>query len=637
MVSARQASRAKLAHEEKLRRRSLEVLREQDRTKATQVPSGIKASMAAKVRSVTKAGTAQTLSAKAKSPKSSGTRSSAPLSSPQGPDTGSASQLPTRGDLELCSPQNLPTGERDGAVELPAEMPRNGLGTRGSSRKGGLHLHLGPRHRIREHGSWPSSSKSFNIFRRSPPSFQHAEAITESHPAKVATPSPELGEPSSVVEDLQRVEIQPSAPPPQQSSPDPGFPTPPALISNSPPPRGADANAYTALPEVLATAQRATAVKAALKLSIPSSTDPELEKTPRATPSQLSESVCTEARPAEPKSGPSKSQAIPENDPEYAHREAGLGGPGPEVRTVDPVQVSEQQSPTAQDDEKTPTTAVKLHMEMPIISSPEAKTEPVEIETPLTSATMRSYSDFCKLPPQQKSPTPPPITPEEWTANQSIDSGVAPSVDPQKTSSFQEADTKSKPITVQPDEQPIPPSSAPAILEPVEKNVVDPKDLPKTRNKDLQSQARLLELIASTPPHSPIHARASSDASAPNADKTTSSAYRILAPPEEAPPPPAPGGRSMITPDYASAGAFDGERKSKRGSGLSTDGWKKIFTSGGDTPAASPDTGVGVMGVAEQKEEDEEIHMSANLMGGEGNDVLWYKGMGRDGLWISGG
>lgn len=32
----------------------------------------------------------------------------------------------------------------------------------------------------------------------------------------------------------------------------------------------------------------------------------------------------------------------------------------------------------------------------------------------------------------------------------------------------------------------------------------------------------------------------------------------------------------------------------------------------------------------------EKVQMGANLLGTEGNDVLWYKGMGKDGLWVSG-
>ncbi len=95
----------------------------------------------------------------------------------------------------------------------------------------------------------------------------------------------------------------------------------------------------------------------------------------------------------------------------------------------------------------------------------------------------------------------------------------------------------------------------------------------------------------------------------------------------------------MIIPDYAAAGAFEGERKPKRGSGTNPGGWKKMFAAaGGSTPTVnSPGNSMGMSGgLGVKVEDDEKIQMSANLMSGEGNDVLWYKGMGRDGLWVSG-
>jgi xanthine/uracil permease len=93
----------------------------------------------------------------------------------------------------------------------------------------------------------------------------------------------------------------------------------------------------------------------------------------------------------------------------------------------------------------------------------------------------------------------------------------------------------------------------------------------------------------------------------------------------------------MMIPDYAAAGAFEGERKPRRSSGLSASGWKKMFAGGATAPAgASSGNNVGILGMNGSKVDDEEIHMGANLLSGEGNDVLWYKGMGRDGLWVSG-
>lgn len=73
---------------------------------------------------------------------------------------------------------------------------------------------------------------------------------------------------------------------------------------------------------------------------------------------------------------------------------------------------------------------------------------------------------------------------------------------------------------------------------------------------------------------------------------------------------------------------------------MSTGGWKKMFagSGGANSPPASTGNSVGVVGIpGSNGDEEEEIHMSANLLSSEGNDVLWYKGMGKDGLWVSGG
>ncbi len=637
----------------------MDILREKEKAKAAQTQSGRKASMAEKVRSVTKRGSSQALSAKAESPKPSDMRSSAPskmvsppIKSPKVVEPDPVARSPARIGVKERSPQRLPSGQANGAIELPAEVPLDNTGAQEPSRKGGLHIHLGSKHRNKEQSSGPSPSKSLNIFRRSPHSLQPPEATTEPHPAETTTLSPKLAKTASTPKDTQQVDIQLSPPPdlaPQRSSPDPGLPTPPALVAENFS-RGVGPNSYTALPSVLATARRATAVRASLRVSVPSSSDPEPEKTPRAIPFQPSESVHKAVTLTELPSNNSQIHAAPDNESKHTSFHSNLREPGPELPTLDTVPASEQKAKTAQDDEKTPTTGERPQFVTPR-SSPTPSQE-ARADTPLTSATMRSYSDFYKLPPQQTSPTPPPMTPEGSVANQSIASSVASSVRHSKTASYQgpeaktdiktdiktDTKTETEPSKEQPEEQLSEARSPPRKNAPAEKEQTNPKDLQlKPRNKDLQNQSKLLDLIASTAPQSPIHTRGSSEASALNAVGTTSSASRILAPPEEAPPPPAPGGRSMIIPDYATAGAFEGERKPKRGSGMSTSGWKKMFAgSGGSAPAASTGNSVGVLGVPGSRGEDEEIHMSANLMSGQGNDVLWYKGMGKDGLWVSG-
>ena len=644
MVPARQASRAKLAHEEKLRRRSLEVLREQqEKTKAAQTQSEKKPSVAEKVRSVTRRGSAQTVTSHAKPSKpskSSGARfPSAPksttpaLSSPKFIWSEGATRSSAQPGLKERPHRGVPSSQPGAAIELPAEVPDESAVTNETPKKGGLHIHLGSKHKNKEHSSAPSSSKSLNIFRKSPQSLQAPETTIESEPAEAATLSPVPANTTPSAEGTRQNENQlspPSVSPPLRSSPDPGLPTPPALIPTKEP------SPYTALPDVLATAQRATTVRASLRISVPSSGSPEPERTPRAIPSQPPDGTHTQTTLTELASNASKSQATSENESKHTSYDSSLSEHGSQDPVLDTAKASARNVTTEQDGEKTPTTNVRPHVDIPAaadIAAQEAKGEP--LDTPLTSATMRSYSDFYKLPPQQTSPTPPPITPEESLANQSIASSVAPSASHSKTASIQEAAKDIEPSQTKPEEQPPPSRSSQRIPASPQKKSTNPKDLRlKPRNKDLQNQAELLDMIACTPPHSPIHRRTSSDGSALNASSTS----RILAPPDEAPPPPAPGGRSMINPDYAAAGAFEGERKPKRGSGTNSSGWKKMFAAAGGSapPANSPGNNMGMSGGAGAKVEDEKIQMSANLMSGEGNDVLWYKGMGRDGLWVSG-
>jgi hypothetical protein len=105
---------------------------------------------------------------------------------------------------------------------------------------------------------------------------------------------------------------------------------------------------------------------------------------------------------------------------------------------------------------------------------------------------------------------------------------------------------------------------------------------PMSKRLSPKHHLNLIETISHTPPGSPIHERPTSSASfhsAANSARLTSYRASIdLAPPEEAPAPPAPGGRGMVNPDYATAGAFEGERRPKRTSGASMKGLKKMLS-----------------------------------------------------------
>jgi hypothetical protein len=160
---------------------------------------------------------------------------------------------------------------------------------------------------------------------------------------------------------------------------------------------------------------------------------------------------------------------------------------------------------------------------------------------------------------------------------------------------------------------------------------------PKSKRLSPKYPLNLIETISHTPPGSPIHDRPTSSASfhsAANSARLTS--YRAsvdLAPPEEAPAPPAPGGRGMVNPDYATAGAFEGERRPKRTSGTSMNGLKKMFSNSSSRHSRA--SSVRVVEISEGKVSGDGVHDKVDLMSPGGSHVLWFKGMSRDGVWVA--
>ena len=185
----------------------------------------------------------------------------------------------------------------------------------------------------------------------------------------------------------------------------------------------------------------------------------------------------------------------------------------------------------------------------------------------------------------------------------------------------------------------------------------DPSDLPRDDRQTLPSRTtasearpelkrqspkhhlNLIDIISHTPPGSPIHERPTSSASIQSAANSARlSSYRAsvdLAPPEGAPAPIAPGGRGMVTPDYANAGAFEGEKRAKRtNSGASVKGLKRMLSGG--SASHSRAGSVRVVELPEGRMSGGVVHDNVDLMTPGGSDVLWFKGMGRDGVWVSG-
>jgi len=148
-----------------------------------------------------------------------------------------------------------------------------------------------------------------------------------------------------------------------------------------------------------------------------------------------------------------------------------------------------------------------------------------------------------------------------------------------------------------------------------------------------RDRSDLIDHISYTPPESPIHARSVSQASSNSARIMIERPSRSLAPPLEAPPPPGPGGRPMVTPDYAAAGVFEGERRSKHSSRGSGSSWKKLLP-GATTPMSTTASRPSSNSINGGPSSDA-TNSNVNMMTAGGKDVLWFKGMNRDNVWVS--
>ena len=717
MTAARQASRAKLAHQSTTKQPSREASNDQPRTSKSHSSADKKALMTDKVRSAVKLGPYSSTTATARS--SPGAHAKSPTRERQShahmsrPPKSASRQQSARSPTLTKSKehgQKPPAAQSFGPIELPAEVPKDmPPGEDQGSKKGGLHFRLGSKHRDRDPAAGSSPSRSFNLFRRS--GHNSSSGNPKSPPSGLVSPSTssQLGNRSSspktpAINGLAPSQEGASSAPRQTSSP--GLPP-----SSAPNVEGSayerQANASTKQRNVPVTGSKAKTAQAPPRLLVPTSTDVEPEKTPRAFPSKPLSPVDPNAAPAP--AAETSNQDAPGSDQASGHTSAPstLGEPGPEVSSLnDSEGGNETSTKTSPEDEKTPV-ARDQPMEMPMAqstsSSPPNPSNPAKSDYKVTSATMRSFSDFCKLPPHHPSPTPL-ATPDATERPPPFDEALAAEAGTNRPAHVS-AGTERAPTTLSngdeqagnpsPAEENIPNQSRPSPTSTSPAPTSPTADVPSAGNGDdaevpvdtSQKAAQppgIFDLIASTPPHSAIHVRSGSemdDAAASN---------NILAPPLQAPPPPAPGGRAMIKPDFASAGALEGERRSsKRGRAMSNGAWKKKFGTAASTSAATGNGssssssssshlpgddggggGGGGGGATASSHESsvadsggnsasgpessqpgsaavaatapatptarEEIQMSANLMSGKGNDVLWYKGMGKDGLWVSG-
>ena len=253
----------------------------------------------------------------------------------------------------------------------------------------------------------------------------------------------------------------------------------------------------------------------------------------------------------------------------------------------------------------------------------------------MTSATIASQSDFFKMPP--------PTTAQEAESSVSH-APSAKALGKQKAHVSMPSNGGQTSLAITGEARASLPATLPTRIVPRK-----PAKPAASRMARLQSQD-ILEQLSATPPGSPIHARSASELSANSAQRWSGPYANIsisgchpLAPPQEAPPPPAPGGRSMVSPDYATTGMFEGEKKPKRGSRSSAGNqasWKKFFGGGTSTTPLSgtPDTPgshstTGYFDAKSSAADEDEAAQA--MLDSAGKDVLWFKGMSRDGVWVS--
>ncbi|KAJ9498834.1 hypothetical protein H2202_005511 [Exophiala xenobiotica] len=151
-------------------------------------------------------------------------------------------------------------------------------------------------------------------------------------------------------------------------------------------------------------------------------------------------------------------------------------------------------------------------------------------------------------------------------------------------------------------------------------------------NPRLDAVAGIINTMSDTPPGSPIHARSNSWASASSAQRWSYGSSRPLGPPGQARPPPAPGGRPMVNPDFATAGAFEGERKQKKQGAIgSKSGWKTFFSGGGTGAFERPELLITIMTRSAEtfsrpRPSSQAVPRSPDMLTTSGKDVLWFKG-----------
>ena len=227
-----------------------------------------------------------------------------------------------------------------------------------------------------------------------------------------------------------------------------------------------------------------------------------------------------------------------------------------------------------------------------------------------SSATIKDRADFFKLPNEQS--VKPGLKPKDFRGTKVADAGP---IRPLRLK-LQKFEGKLVPVQVH-----TPPNDMP--------------DSPQRTSRLSQDTiANLIESLSNTPPGSPPRTRAESAASSNSAQIRSERSSRSFGPPESAPAPPGPGGRSMVSPDYASIGQFEGERKqANRGSRGSKGSLKEILSSSrrnsSDASTRAPGHHSRVQSLSARGSGNNDMLTSA------GKDVLWFKEEGKSPMGVT--
>ncbi|ETN39118.1 uncharacterized protein HMPREF1541_05340 [Cyphellophora europaea CBS 101466] len=154
-------------------------------------------------------------------------------------------------------------------------------------------------------------------------------------------------------------------------------------------------------------------------------------------------------------------------------------------------------------------------------------------------------------------------------------------------------------------------------------------DHPKTRSPRLSTDviSSILDTMSDTPATSPSTEPSQSDVSSPAIARDQQRSSTQFGPPGSAPAPPGPGGRSMVNPDYASAGAFEGERKqgskptkrhSAGGRTASINGIKELISGASSRRHSTESVKTRGPSISSQR-------VGSDMIDSTGKDVLWFK------------